>query len=160
MARFRCFFFRHSLMIFIILYITRFCVCVATSSNHVIKKRDEAFECFNCSEESTELCQTKGNITACGKGTNTCFTQIRYHGGTYKVKKIVKSCILRPSCEEKMAQSTNEKCQQKENDFDCTTCCYKELCNKDAGTLKITSNQILTTSMVVFTIIFHFHVLR
>ncbi|XP_033101434.1 uncharacterized protein LOC117104662 isoform X2 [Anneissia japonica] len=123
------------------------------------QKANDAFECFTCKANSSEECQLEGKPQFCDKGTNRCFTETRYHGGTYKIKKIVKNCILEPSCYRKnRKEQTN--CEQKEKDFDCFECCDKELCNKDAGTAQLLSSHIITLAMLFFAILFPLHVVR
>ncbi|XP_033629861.1 uncharacterized protein LOC117291949 [Asterias rubens] len=92
----------------------------------------ETMECFSCpaTSRNDDECRQNGYVDQCTVGYHTCFTQIKYEGGShYRPKTVTRSCVDDTFCSEEQKTYNNGKCDVSNEDYICVWCCHENNCN-------------------------------
>ncbi|XP_038071738.1 uncharacterized protein LOC119740488 [Patiria miniata] len=112
----------------------------------------KSMECFYCPATSTseDECRKAGAIQQCTVGFNTCFTQIKYQGGSnYLPKTVTRSCVDDTFCDAEKKTYNNGECEISEDDYVCVWCCHDNNCNLLSSAERSKVNHILLLGGVV-----------
>ncbi|XP_022102993.1 uncharacterized protein LOC110985869 [Acanthaster planci] len=104
----------------------------------------KSMECFYCPATSSEdECRRVGRVQRCTVGYNTCFTQIKYKGGSdYLPMTVTRSCVDDTFCTAEKKTFNNGQCIASDTDYTCVWCCHEDNCNLLSSASRLNVNPI------------------